>query len=167
MNMIKDTLWYKRAKKEAEKEIPNSEKVSGVGFFLISIFMLLFLVAHEVWETGFYTDEFGLLERVALYGFWTMWIITAGLDSVLGMRLESRLFDSCGGIIFAALTSLLLLLVFPFDFEFFAQPLPDNIEWLLSWIGDDIGRGIVFISFIFHLVAAVISPFIYKVLIKP
>ena len=58
------------------------------------------LATHQIWSTGFFTSTFGTIEMIMLYGSWIAWIITAGLEGVLGQRLLSRLFDTFGGIIF-------------------------------------------------------------------
>ncbi len=65
---------------------------------------------------------------IMLYGSWVAWIITAGLEGVLGQRLLSRLFDTFGGIIFMAVATVWLLVVFPFEFVYFAEVLPDFLR---------------------------------------
>lgn len=154
--------WLSRAKNEANKGIPRKDRIVSIVIFFISLLMLFFFVAHKVFSIGFYTSDFDLLEMIALYGFFLVWIITAFLEGVLGQRFASRVFDVFGGIIFAALSLAWLSLVFPFEFAYFADVLPDFLRFLVGWISNDIARVIMILLTILHFVAAVYSPIAYK-----
>jgi len=154
--------WFSRGKAEADKGIPNSERIAGIGFFFVgSVLMVLYFVAHQMWSTGFFTATFGTIEMIMLYGSWVFWIITAGLEGVLGQRLLSRLFDTFGGIIFAAVATAWLLMVFPFEFAYFADVLPDFLRFLVQWISNDIARVVMALYIIGMGVAAVYAPIAY------
>lgn len=155
--------WYKRAKKETDKGIPLNERIVGLGFFGLNLFGLFYFLTHQIQDTGFFTDEFNIIGMIFLYGFFLMWMITSGLESILSQKLASRLFDTFGGIIFASISGLYLLIVFPFDFTLFTAVLPENLIWIFSWVTDDIAKVVLFLSFILHLIAAIVSPVIYKV----
>jgi hypothetical protein len=155
--------WFSRGKTEADKGIPKNERIAGIGlFFAGSVLMVLYLAAHQIWSTGFFTAKFGTIEMIMLYGSWIAWIITSGLEGVLGQRLLSRLFDTFGGIIFIALATSWLLVVFPFDFTFFADVLPDFLRFLVQWISNDIAKVIMILYTIVMLIAAVYAPMSYK-----
>ncbi len=96
-----------------------------------------------------------------LYGSLVFWIVTAGLEGVLGQRLLSRLFDTFGGLIFATVATAWLLVVFPFEFAYFADVLPDSLRFLAQWISNDIARVLMVLGIIVHLGAAVYCPFAY------
>ena len=154
--------WFSRGKAEADKGIPNHERIAGIGFFFTgSVLMVLYFVAHQMWSTGFFTATFGTIELIMLYGSWVCWIITAGLEGVLGQRLLSRLFDTFGGIIFIAVATAWLLVVFPFDFTYFADVLPDFLRFLVQWISNDIARVVMVLGTIGYLGAAVYAPIAY------
>lgn len=155
--------WFSRGKTEADKGIPKNDRVVGIGFFFAgSILMVLYLAAHQTGSTGFFTAKFGTTEMIMLYGSWIAWIITSGLEGVLSQRLLSRLFDSFGGIIFIAVATAWLLVVFPFDFTYFANVLPDFLRFLVQWISNDIARIVMVLYTIVMGVAAVYSPIAYK-----
>ena len=124
--------------------------------------MILYLVAHNIWSTGFFTVEFGTTEMIMLYGSWIAWIITSGLEGVLGQRLLSRLFDTFGGIIFIAVATAWLLVVFPFNFSYFADVLPDFLRFLVQWISNDIARILMALYTVAMGIAAVYAPIAYK-----
>ena len=98
--------WFSRAKAEADKGVPKNERIAGIGFFFAgSVLMVLYSAAHQIWSTGFFTTKFGTVEMIMLYGSWIAWIITSGLEGVLGQRFLSRLFNTFDGIIFIAVAT--------------------------------------------------------------
>ncbi len=158
--------WFSRAKAEADKGVPLNERVVGVAIVVVSIVVMLYFAAHQVGSTGFFTTAFGAVETIMLYGNLTAWAITGFLEGVLGQRLLSRLFDAFGGIIFIAISLAWLAVVFPFDFAYFADVLPDFLRFLVQWISNDIARGLMVIGVIVFAVVAVYSPIAYKFVSK-
>jgi len=155
--------WYSRGKAEADKGIPKNERIAGIGFFFSgSILVVLYLAAHQIWSTGFFTAKFGTIEMMMLYGSWISLSISSGLEGLLGKRLLSRLFDSFGGIIYIAVATAWLLVVFPFDFTYFANVLPDFLRFLVQWISNDIARIVMVLYTIAMAIAAIYSPIAYK-----
>ena len=155
--------WFSRAKEDANKGIPRNERIAGIFFFFSgSIFMLSYLVTHQMWSCGFFTSSFGTIEMIMLYGSWICWIITSGLEGVFGQRFLSRLFDTFGGIIFIVLSTVWLLVVFPFEFGYFANVLPEFLRFLVQWISNDIARVLMGIYIIVMGIATVYSPIAYK-----
>ena len=154
--------WFSRGKAEADKGIPYNEKVVGIVLVVLSVLMILYFVIHQIRPTGFFTATFGTIETLLLYGFFVFWIISAGLEGVLGRRLLSRLFDVFGGLIFASACLTWLLVVFPFEFTHFADVLPDSLRFLVRWISNDVARVLIVLGIIVHLGAAAFCPFAYK-----
>ena len=109
--------WFSRGKAEADKGIPCGERVVGIAIVVFSVLMVLYFAAHQRLSTGFFTATFGTLEMLALYGFWAFWIVSAGLEGVLGLRLHSRLFDAFGGLIFATIAIAWLILKKSIDLQ--------------------------------------------------
>jgi len=159
---MKSNNWYGRAKLAAEEKLKPGERIFGIIIVVFCALAILYFTAHQLLLTGFFTSKFSIIEIVFFYGFWVMWIITATLESILSQRLLSRLFDVFGGIIFATIASLWLLIVFPFEFAYLSNVLPGPIRFLVQWISNDVARVIIVILFIFHLLAEVYSPFAYK-----
>ncbi len=154
--------WYSRGKAEADKGIPYSERVVGIGIVVVCILIGVYFGAHQQWSTGFFTATFGITEMIMLYGSVIFWIVTAGLEGVLGQRLLSRLFDTFGGLIFAGIATVWLLVVFPFDFAYFADVLPVFLRFLVQWISNDIARVVMVLGIIVYLGAAIYAPIAYK-----
>jgi hypothetical protein len=154
--------WFSRAKAEADKGVPLNERIAGIGFFAGSVLMVLYLATHQVRSTGFFTADFSTLDMIMLYGSWIAWIITSGLEGVLGQRLLSRLFDTFGGIIFITVATAWLLVVFPFEFTYFADVLPNSLRFLVQWVSNDIARVIMALYIIAMGIVAIYAPIGYK-----
>ena len=155
--------WFSRGKAEADKGIPKNERIAGIGFFFAgSVLLVLYLAAHQIWSTGFFTAKFGTIEMIMLYGSWISLSISSGLEGILGKRLLSRLFDTFGGIMYIAVATAWLLVVFPFDFTYFANVLPDFLRFLVQWISNDIARIVMVLYTIAMAIAAIYSPIAYK-----
>ena len=141
MNTTEATeTWFSRGKAEADKGIPSGERVVGVLIVVVCLLMVVYFGAHQLWATGFFTTTFGPIEMIMLYGSLVFWIVSAGLEGVLGQRLLSRLFDAFGGLVFATVATLWLFVVFPFDFAYFADVLPVLLRFVIQWISNDIAR---------------------------
>lgn len=138
--------WYARARAEANEAIPFSERVTDVLIVVVSSLMIYYFVAHQTQSTGFFTDGFGALEQLMLYGYWLFWIITASLQGILGRRFLSRLFDIFGGGAFAVICAFGLIITFPFEFAYFADVLPESLKFLVEWISNDIARGVMLVA---------------------
>ena len=159
--MMANESWFSRGKAEAEKGIPFSERVVGISIVVISVLLVLYFIAHQTQSTGFFTAEFGTSEMVMLYGLLILGIISAGLEGVFGQRLYSRLFDVFGGLILAAVCTAWLLVVFPFEFTYFADVLPDFLRFLVQWISNDIAGVIMVIGIIVAPIVASYTAIMY------
>jgi len=158
--------WFSRGKAEAEKGIPFSERFVGIAIVVFSVLMISYLAAHQVRSTGFFTAKFGTPEMFMLYGVLILGIISAGLEGVFGLRLYSRLFDVFGGLLLAAVCTIWLLVVFPFEFAHFADVSPDSLSFLVRWISNGIARVLMVLAIIVYLGAAVYCPIAYKFVSK-
>ena len=162
MSVMKEYSWFTRAKEEAEKRLPLNERVFGIFIVIFCVLMIFFFGSHQMNGTGFFTNKFGMLEMFLFYGFWVFWITTAFLEAFLSQRLLSRMVDTFGGILFAAISLGWHAFVFPFDFTYFACVLPGSLRFLVEWISNDIARVVMVILCILHVIAAVYSPHAYK-----
>jgi hypothetical protein len=149
--------WFSR---RVEKEVENLDVIlfrdRVIGIFVVVVFSLivLYFVAHQMWSTGFFTTTFGTLEMFLFYGSWIEWIAVAALEG-LGRKNLSRDIDAFGGLIFVTVGTTWLFLVFPFEFAYFGDVLPDFLRFLVQWISNDVARVLMALGIIVNLVAAV------------
>ena len=158
MNETESTdSWFSRRVEGQLKELASvSRGVSrgAIVFVVVFTLIVLYFVAHQTWSTGFFTAKFGTLEMLLLYGSLFEWIIVAVLEA-FGRKNLSRDIDAFGGIIFVTIGGVWLFVVFPFEFAYFADVLPDFLRFLLQWISTDIARVVIILWIIVNLVAAV------------
>jgi hypothetical protein len=140
------------------------DRVISIAIIMVFPLIVFYFVAHQMFSTGFFTASFGTLEMVLLYGTLIYWIFTC---TVLLLELKdlSRDIDSFGGLIFATVGFAWLFVVFPFDFAYFADVLPDVFRFLVQWISNDIARVLLVLGFIVHLFLAVFAG-IHRVFVR-
>lgn len=126
----------------------------AIAFLVVFSLIVLYFVAHQLWSTGFFTAKFGMFEMLLLYGSLMEWIVVAVLE-VFGRKNLSRDIDAFGGIIFVTIGGVWLFVVFPFEFAYFADVLPDFLRFLVQWISNDIARVVIMLWILVNLVAAV------------
>ena len=157
----------KKKKRESEVIENDLDDIIRKDDIFLSIFISVFcglfvwlLATHHVLSTGFYTATFGTMEIIMLYGPFIYWILTSFL-LLIGSRIKviaysfknaSRNLDSFGGLIFASISFVWLYVVFPFDFAYFADVLPDGFKFLVQWVTNDVERWLLIIGFLIHVI---------------
>lgn len=132
-----------------------SERVGGIVILVLGVLGVLYFFAHQMWSTGFFTAKFGTVEMLLLYGYLSAVMVSGTLFGVLGRKHLSRYFDVFGGMFFAAVAITWLLVVFPFEFSYFADVLPDFLRFLVQWFSNDIARILMVLGILVHLVGQV------------
>jgi hypothetical protein len=141
---------------ELTDDIAFDDIAASVVLIVVNVLVGLHFLIHQMSATDFFTASFGAFEMLFLYGIFLFWIVTSVL-MLLGQKNASRDLDSFGGLFFATIGIVWLLVVFPFDFAFFADVSPDFLRILIQWISNDIARLVLVVLFILHLIAAVYS----------
>jgi len=124
-----------------------SERVGNAVAVVVNILVILYFVAHQTWSTGFFTSKFGTLEAFLFYGVLIYQIVPTTLKALFGRKNLARLFDMIGSVLFTVVLAWLFV-VFPFDFAYFADVLPDFLRFLLQWISNDIARVLMVLGLI-------------------
>ena len=150
----------KTAEKDLEDALPNDERGASIALVVFDVLIGLYFVVHQIWSTGFFTATFGTLGMFLLYGSLIYWIATSSV-LLLGHKRLSRNIDYFGGLIFATVGSAWLFVVFPFEFNYFADVLPEILRFIVQWISNDIARVLMGLGFIVHLVLAVYVSILY------
>ena len=154
---MKDIKSYlSKIAEEDMKDDTNPDTSLSIAIIVVCTLMVLYFVAHQMGATVFFTISFGILEMIMLYGSLIYWIFTC-IVLVFGLKNLSRNIDSFGGLIFVVVGTAWLLVVFPFDFAYFADVLPDFLRFLVQWISNDIARVLMVLIIIVHLLLAVYS----------
>jgi hypothetical protein len=107
-------------------------------------------------NTGFFTEKFGGLEMLCLYGPLLFGISAPAIRALTGQRNPARPFEAAASL-FLSLGSLGLLTVFPLDYTHLADALPRGLRFLLAWVTDDIARVVLVIQIIIGPFVALIA----------
>jgi hypothetical protein len=153
LESIKDHF-SKRAEEELGDDIPLEDIGAAIFILVVISFFGLIFITHQTDSTGFFTSTFSTFEMVMLYGILIYWITTSVLI-LIGQKNPSRNLDSYGGLFFATFATVWLIVVFPFEFSFFADVLPVFLRFLVKWISNGIALVLLILLSICQLIAAV------------
>jgi hypothetical protein len=162
-----ESKWFvTQAEKEAKRDrIPNSERFGQVVSIACAIIVLAFVVVHQTRPTGFFTDEFGTGDSALLYLMILVGIIPALIRLLLGTRNAARPADAFSLALFFV-GGLYFLLTWPFDFAYFADPLPHSLEFLIDWVSADLAKVLTGIGVVVSPIVSVITFLSYVVVKK-
>jgi hypothetical protein len=154
--------WFvRRAEAEAKKDtLPFSERVGNVVAVVVTILVILYFVAHQMWSTGFFTSKFDSLEMFLFYGILIYQIFPTVLKALFGHKNFARLFEIFGSV-FGTLALIWFFVVFPFEFAYFADVLPNFLRFLLQWISNDIARVLMVLGIIAAPVMTIYTTILY------
>jgi hypothetical protein len=138
--------WFaRRAEAEAKKDtLSYSERVGNIVGVAVGLLIVLYFVAHQTGSTGFFTSEFDTLEMLLFYGSLMYGIVSSAFQAIL-----------------VAVAIAWLFVVFPFDFAYFADVLPDFLRFLVQWISNDIARVLMVLGIIVTLVMTIYTAIFY------
>ena len=126
---------------------------------------MLYFVAHQTGSTGFFTSKFATVEMLLFFGSLMYGIVSPALKGLFGRKNLVRPFDAVG-LIFSAVAMAWLLVVYPFDFAYFADVLPSFLRFLLQWISNDIARGLMVLGIIVIPVFAIYNVVLYMLVCR-
>ena len=164
LELIRDHF-SKIAEKDLDDEIASNDIGAAIFLLVTNALFGLFFIVHQTVSTGFFTPMFGTFEMVMLYGLFIYWITTSVLI-LIGQKHPSRDLDTYGGLFFAAFAIVWLTVLFPFEFAYFADVLPDFLRFLVQWISNEIALVLLSLLFIIHLFFAVYSLIIRLYVLK-
>lgn len=126
-----------------DRETKNDKIVGGALFGEIAALVAISaipacFVTHELRDTGFYTDEFGPLERSLLFGAGGFAVSLIALRIVVQRKNMIRPLDFASMMMFVV-AHVVLLAVFPFNFAYVDDTLLGYLSWTVGWIADDFG----------------------------
>ena len=163
MNETKETKnWFaRRAKTEAKKDIiPSSERFGNIVGLVVILLIGLYFVAHQMWSTGFFTSEFDTLIMILFYVSLMFGIFSNVVKVLFGRKNLARPVDVFE-FLFATVATSWLFVVFPFEFAYFADVLPDFLRFLVQWISNDIAGVLMVIGIIVAPIVAAYTAIMY------
>jgi hypothetical protein len=133
------------------------QRVAEPFFSAIALFILGgFFFTHQFLQTGFFTEGFGPVEMLCLYGPLMLSLAAPLARALSGQRNPARPVEVVTHLC-AALAGLWLLQVFPFDFTHLADVLPAELQFLLAWMSDSVGKLLLLLQVAVGVLAALFT----------
>ena len=149
------------ARKEAAKDLMGTgERIGEVIAIILGLLVLLFFIANQIQETGFFTSDFGTTEMALFYGILILGMAPPFLRMLLGRRNKVRPVEVVCNL-FLVVATTYLLWVFPFDFDNLADLLPTYLQFILDWITNDIAMWFMSIIIVIVIIVTVWTAFLY------
>ena len=135
----------------------GAAKVSEVvvtTFFTALVFG--FYVAHYVMSTGFFTSSFTPLLAGVFYTsvLWT--IVNVSFKAVTPRKDIVALVEFVGSLLFAV-SAAWFFVAFPLNFAHVADVVPGSLQFLFTWLTNDIGRILVALVFVASIIALAVN----------
>jgi hypothetical protein len=115
-----------------------------------------FYAAHLVWSTGFFTSAFTPVLAALFFTSIAWTIVNVAAKAITSRRDVLALAELIGAVLFAGVTAWLYV-VFPFNFTHLADVAPAQLQFLLSWITNDIGRMLVGLILVASIIALAVN----------
>jgi hypothetical protein len=164
---VRKDWFYKLLEEELDKDaIKDDDRYTSIALIVSGVLLISLFLAHQSESTGFFTETFGMIEVLLLYGNPIYWIVTSTLI-LINRKYFSRLLDIFGGLIFATVGITWLTVVFPFEFAYFAEVLPQSLKFLVQWISNDIARVLMVLGVIVHLVLTFFASILHLYVHRP
>jgi hypothetical protein len=125
-------------------------EVVATTFFTTLVFG--FYMAHYAWSTGFFTSGFTPLLAVLFFASVLYVIVNTTAKAITARKDIVALVELVGAVLFLTVAAWIFV-AFPFNFTHIADVVPVPLQFVLSWLTNDIGRIIVALV----LLAAVIT----------
>jgi len=150
-----------QAEKWAAKDrVSLSELVGEAVGILIGIVILAFFAIHQTRPTGFFAEDFGDADAALLYLLIVMGMVSPVVRFIYRRRNIARPFDVFGMAVFFV-AGLYFLIKWPFDFAYFADPLPRALEPLLDWVSGTLARWLLGIGVIVSVFVSIYTFLLY------
>lgn len=121
---------------------------------VIVVLIAAFFAYHLSGKTGFMTSDFGLTGILLLFGSIVMSIVSSGARAIMGRKDKSRPFELASAL-YWTIAATWFLVVLPFNFTHLAAPLPDYLQFFLSWVSNGIGWIILLMTAIVSTAVAI------------
>lgn len=156
-----ESWWSRIARARASEDaLPFSQRVGEIFGIAVTTIVFLFLYLNQLRGVAFFTSAFGATEQFLFYAPLFVGMALSLARAVYGHKNGLRPFDSVNAL-FLAFAAFWLLSVFPFDFTHLGDMFPSAIQFLFSWIPNDLGRLLLFIAGIGSLANFVYTTALY------
>jgi hypothetical protein len=122
-----------------------SNRVGEAFGAIIAFVVFLFLYENQARGVAFFASTFDGTAAFFFYGPLLAGILLSLARAAYGRRNAIRPFDSLNAL-FLAVSAFWLLSSFPLDFTHLADMFPSAIQFIFSWLTNDVGRLLLFVA---------------------
>ncbi len=121
---------------EADSDVlKKGERIGQIVGVVMTVLVALFLLSHWTGDTGFYTSEFNGWDALVLFAPLLYGIVPSSYRALIGRKNVVRPVDILGMMLFV-ISAAYFLCSFHFDMQFFADPLPEWLRFIIDWIDE-------------------------------
>ena len=131
-----ESTWLNEANKDV---LNNGERIGQIAGVIVTILVASFLLSHWTGDTGFYTAEFNEWDALVLFVPLLYGIVPSSYRALVGRKNVVRPVDALGMVLFV-ISATYFLSAFHFDMQFFADPLPEWLRFIIDWIDEGWAR---------------------------
>ena len=126
---------------------------AGLNTVVLMLLLLVFFAYHQWKNTGFFTDNFGTVEMLALYVPIVFSMAAPIQRAVQGRNNPARPVEAASDLCLA-IGSIWLWNHFPFNFVHLADPFPSAMRFAFAWITNNAGRIILLLQIVIGFISA-------------
>jgi len=126
---------------------------AGLYTVVLLLLLLVFFAYHQWKKTGFFTDNFGPVEMLALYGPIVISMAAPVQRAIQGRSNPARPSEVVSDLSLAT-GSIWLWNHFTFNFAHLADPFPSSMRFAFAWITDNVGRFILLLQIVIGFISA-------------
>ncbi len=152
----------RQIEKEAKGDVLSfPDRIGQIAAVALNLVAIAFFAIHHTRPTGFFTDELGTLAAVLLYAVLIVVMAPLFVRLIVGRKNPARLIEIGTNVVFLV-AMLYLLVVFPFDFSHFAEPLPRWLEFLLEWVPSWLAKAVLAIGIVVSAIMPIYTYLVYR-----
>jgi hypothetical protein len=126
---------------------------AGLYTVVLMLLLLIFFAYHQWKKTGFFTDNFGTVEMIALYVPILISMVPPIQRAIQGRINPARPLEAISDLSMA-IGSIWLWNHFPFNFAHLADPFPAAMHFAFAWITNNVGRFILLLQIVIGFISA-------------
>ncbi len=150
--MVQSGWFEKHVRKEAEKDaLTLPDRIGQLAGVVIGLLVAWYFL--DLYNSGseFYTSDFNDLDAILFFGIAILGVVPGLIKSIMGRKNIIRPLDVALSITIL-IAMVWFLYSFPFDFTYLSEGLPESLQFLIDWIGNEDAKLFMTIGIVINLI---------------
>jgi hypothetical protein len=130
--------WFeKHVRKEAEKDfLALPDRIGQLVGVVLGLLVAWYFL--DLYNSGsdFYTSDFDGVDAIIFFGIAFLGVVPGVIKVMMGRKNVARPLDITLSVM-VLMAMAWFLYTFPFDFSYLSEGLPESLQFLLDWMGDE------------------------------